>query len=84
MIGGAPCRVCGSSRDAHDRFPHEHRYRAEIYCDDPSHVVPKEATWFVTTLTGRTYAMCSAHKGAAIRAGGEANSKVHRGSDYYR
>lgn len=29
-----PCRVCGSSRDAHGtEWNHDHRYRAERYCE---------------------------------------------------
>ncbi len=56
-----PCRICGSSRDAHGTmWNHDHRFRGEIRCDYDGH--DKPATWYVNGQ-----AACSTHKGREVR-----------------
>jgi len=62
-----PCRVCGSSRDAHGtQYNNDHRYRAQRYCVtftlSDGFTCSRKATWYVDGVP-----VCSYHKGIAIR-----------------
>ena len=54
-----PCRICGIKREPHENMFIDHRfrpvYRCSASCDRP-------ATWYVDGV-----ALCSAHKGNALR-----------------
>ena len=62
-----PCRVCGSSRDAHGTpWNHDHRYKAERYCV----TCGKVARWYIDGDE-----MCSYHKGRAVATARDAGTE---------
>jgi len=62
-----PCRVCGSSRDAHGTaWNHDHRYKSERYCV----TCGKVARWYIDGDE-----MCSYHKGRAVAAARDAGTE---------
>lgn len=54
-----PCRTCSVKRDPHMRMLVDHRFRGEHSCEASC---DKPARWYVDNT-----AMCSAHKGNALR-----------------